>query len=111
MINMRAYKVCFPDGSHDFESGLYDEGPRTLYESICELAMGVKHEIDQHPQKRTSSSISIDLVPFHDIEHHMGSEPTFCEKLSKKQKKEFWEHFTGVYKQKRIDPPRNAKCW
>ncbi|MDF1682614.1 MAG: hypothetical protein P1U46_02560 [Patescibacteria group bacterium] len=96
MLNIRAYKVTFPNGKTAYESKNSDNRGSEGYSDIKSLASYVKHEVQNLLNKNDFlSQVTIDLFPFHDIEHPSGIAPIFCSPLSEEEKKEFWDHYNS----------------
>ena len=94
-MNIRAFKIIFPKGETAFESKNRDDRNSDGCTSIQALAEIVKSEVTCHLQENEFSQVSIDLAPFHDIEHPSDLTPRFCKALSEEEKREFWKYYNS----------------
>jgi len=92
-MNIRVFKVMFPDGKISFEYRCYNRGCDCG--SIQLIAETVKEEVTKILQNISFAKISIDFTPFHDIECPSDLSPRFCMALSEDEKKEFWEYYNS----------------
>lgn len=93
-INIRVYKVLFPDGSVLFESQDHDGRGTTGYESLQSMARYVKSQIANffHAQGVDYKvQVSIDTRPYHDIAYPKNLRPRRCFPLTDSEASEFWE--------------------
>lgn len=96
-INVRAFKVVFPDGKIAFESKSSDDRGSCGCNSIRSLAKNVKDDVENFFRDNQGNMVkaSIDLKPYHDIECPIGLDHRFCLPLTDDETKEFWNQFNA----------------
>lgn len=94
MLNIRVYKVTFPDGKIAYESKSSDDRGAVGFSNIRSLAENVKFEVQGHFDNNDHlSQVTIDLFPFHEIECPSGLASRLCSRLSEEEKMDFWNYY------------------
>lgn len=93
ILNIRAFKVVFPNGSTLFEEKDEDGRGSTGCTSIKSLAFNVKNSAKSFLKGKIIAQVTIDLKPYHDIEIPSDLAPRRCLPLSDKEVEDFWNHY------------------
>lgn len=98
--NIRVYKVIFPNGRIEFESKEKDDRGSCAYGSlesaVASIKYRVKYILSPSPMPftpPTPTEVTIDFMPFHDVECPSGLSPRRCLPLSNEEQERFWELF------------------
>jgi hypothetical protein len=93
-LNIRAYKIVYPDGEVGFEINRHDEGGGTSYKSINSLAEAAKIVVKCFFRNNNDpwDQASVDLTPYHNIvfSNHRTRR---CLPLNETGATEFWQHY------------------
>jgi hypothetical protein len=97
VINIRAFKVVYPDGKTAFESKNSNDWAPWGCGSVRSLAKNVKSEMENFLRDNQGDIVqaSIDLKPYHDIECYTDVAPRLCLPLTYSEAKEFWKQFNS----------------
>jgi hypothetical protein len=95
-LNIRVYRVVFPDKTTHFATKTIDGRGSTGTISLSEIASVVKTRVERFLNETEElTEVSIDLRPFHDIECPSGLQMCLCLPLTKHERERFWGHFNG----------------
>ncbi|MFA6537502.1 MAG: hypothetical protein WCT18_03855 [Patescibacteria group bacterium] len=96
-INVRAFKVVFPNGKIAFVTKCDDSRGSWGCDSVRSLAMNAKSDVERFFRENQGDMVqaSIDLKPYHDIECPTGVAPQRCLPLTDDEASEFWDQFNA----------------
>ena len=92
-VNIRVYMVRFEDGRVAFEAKREDARAADVAATLETLAKLIKGELNRTLGARPKREVSIDFIPFHDIECPSGLLPSRCYPLTEQEKETFWTAF------------------
>lgn len=100
-MNIRAYKIILPDGRHLFEIKTNDEQKSQQCATLESLAALVNSEVEKTysgeveilPVKTGTWEVTVDFIPFHNMECPVGQAAKLCLPLSITEIVSFWEHY------------------
>ncbi len=93
---MRIYKtIDLIDNSFDFTSKSADKSGSISQPTLKGIALRMKSEYED---LKPTTQLTIDFIPFHDVECPYGLAPHQCVPLTKKEIKEFWTHYKNLFK-------------
>lgn len=95
MLKIRAYKIILPDGRIAFGYRPRDSRGAHWCGDIMTLAIQIRDCVNAFLRDNPLSQASIDLIPFHEIEHPEGLSPRQCVPLSPEEKENFFEHYSS----------------
>lgn len=97
LVNLRVYKVIFPDGKQQLAIKDHDDRGGGGTDTYDDAALIVRDIFEKESQKHPGGFLfSINFTPFHDIEWPSGMIPKRCLPLTPDEQKYFWEHFVSI---------------
>ena len=93
--NIRVYRTTLVDVHHTFVEKRTNGSDERSYDSVRSLALGTHWSVECL-HRDGSQHVSIDFVPFHNIDCLLGFTPRLHTPLTALEQAEFWKHFLEI---------------